>query len=205
MNFEELVGKVGVYAASFVVGFVSGLVPFVNSEVYLVAVSPMVTRPALAPIALLSAAGQMVAKTIIFYAGRGVFKINMGKLEQKIGFTGAAEQEAREIVEEAYRMFEHILKSLAESSIPAAHEALSIENKLNRMQIQFRRHHVQRMTDGACSAEAGVIFIDVVDNVEKIGDHLTNVAQSIIGGVQWAGVESNTLSGEFDALNDETD
>jgi hypothetical protein len=26
----------------------------------------------------------MVAKTIIFYAGRGVFKINMGKLEQKI-------------------------------------------------------------------------------------------------------------------------
>jgi membrane protein YqaA with SNARE-associated domain len=84
MNFEELVGKVGIYAASFVVGFVSGLVPFVNSEVYLVAVSSMVARPALLPIALLSAAGQMVAKTIIFYAGRGVFKINMGKLEKKI-------------------------------------------------------------------------------------------------------------------------
>jgi membrane protein YqaA with SNARE-associated domain len=84
MNFEELVGKVGVYAASFVVGFVSGLVPFVNSELYLIAVSPMVARPALLPIALLSAAGQLTAKTIIFYAGRGVFKINMGRLEQKI-------------------------------------------------------------------------------------------------------------------------
>ncbi len=84
MNFEELIGKVGIYAASFVVGFVSGLVPFINSEVYLVAVSTMVGRQALLPVALLSAAGQMVAKTIIFYAGRGVFKINMGKLEKKI-------------------------------------------------------------------------------------------------------------------------
>jgi membrane protein YqaA with SNARE-associated domain len=84
MNFEELIGKVGIYAASFVVGFVSGLVPFVNSELYLVAVSPMVSRPALLPIALLSATGQMAAKTIIFYAGRGVFKINMGKLDRKI-------------------------------------------------------------------------------------------------------------------------
>lgn len=84
MNSEELIAKVGIYGASFVVGFVSGLVPFVNSEVYLVAVSPMVARPALLPIALLSAAGQMVAKTIIFYAGRGVFKINMGKIENKI-------------------------------------------------------------------------------------------------------------------------
>jgi membrane protein YqaA with SNARE-associated domain len=70
MNSEELIAKVGIYGASFVVGFVSGLVPFVNSELYLVAVSSMVARPALLPIALLSASGQMVAKTIIFYAGR---------------------------------------------------------------------------------------------------------------------------------------
>jgi hypothetical protein len=34
-----------------------------------------------------------------------------------------------------------------------------------------------------------LIFIDLVDNVEKIGDHLTNIAQAVIGGLQWAGVE----------------
>ena len=84
MNSEELVAKVGVYAGSFIVGFVSGLVPFVNSEIYLVAVSTMVSRQALIPVALLSAAGQMVAKTIIFYAGRGVFSLKMHKLEGRI-------------------------------------------------------------------------------------------------------------------------
>jgi hypothetical protein len=42
------------------------------------------------------------------------------------------------------------------------------------------------MSEGLCSPEAGLIFCDLVDNVEKVGDHLTNVAQAVIGGLQWA-------------------
>ena len=61
MNFEELIGSTGVYAASFVVGFVSGFVPVVNAEVYLLLVASTVSRPALAPVALLTTAGQMAA------------------------------------------------------------------------------------------------------------------------------------------------
>jgi hypothetical protein len=57
------------------------------------------------------------------------------------------------------------------------------------MQIDFRRSHVQRMTEGVCSAETGLVFIDMVDNVEKVGDHLTNIAQAVIGGLQWEGVD----------------
>jgi len=57
------------------------------------------------------------------------------------------------------------------------------------MQIDFRRSHVSRMAEGVCSAESGLIFIDLVDNVEKIGDHLTNIAQAVMGGLQWDGAE----------------
>jgi len=45
------------------------------------------------------------------------------------------------------------------------------------------------MSEGVCSAQAGLIFIDLVDNVEKVGDHLTNIAQAVIGGLQWEGIE----------------
>ena len=60
---------------------------------------------------------------------------------------------------------------------------------LNRMQVNFRRNHVRRISEGKCTPEAGLIFIDLVDNIEKIGDHLTNIAQAIIGGLQWEGVK----------------
>lgn len=84
MNFDAVTAKIGIYAGSFIIGFVSGLVPFVNSELYLLAVSPMVSRSALMPIALLASLGMMCAKTILYYAGRGVFKIKMGRYQSKV-------------------------------------------------------------------------------------------------------------------------
>jgi Na+/phosphate symporter len=57
------------------------------------------------------------------------------------------------------------------------------------MQLEFRRNHVDRMGAGACTAQAGILFIDVIDNIEKIGDHLTNITQSVIGGMYWDGIE----------------
>lgn len=48
---------------------------------------------------------------------------------------------------------------------------------------------IKRMRGGYCSCEGGLIFIDLVDSIEKIGDHLTRIAQAVIGGLQWAGVE----------------
>jgi phosphate:Na+ symporter len=61
------------------------------------------------------------------------------------------------------------------------------------MQIDFRRGHVQRMTSGTCGPEAGLIFVDLVDNLEKVGDHLTNIAQSAIGGLRWEGIEGENV------------
>ena len=50
------------------------------------------------------------------------------------------------------------------------------------------------MSEGICSPEAGLVFIDLVDKVEKIGDHLTNIAQAIIGGLQWEGIKPKISS-----------
>ena len=125
------------------------------------------------------------------------------RMEQKLTFTEDAVTDSGTMIQEAYDMLENIIVALEKNSIQAAHAALTSENKLNRMQVRFRRGHVQRMTDGTCSARSGLIFIDLVDNLEKIGDHLTNIAQSVIGGIQWEGLDSNTLSGEFEAQTDD--
>ena len=86
-------------------------------------------------------------------------------------------------------MFASVIAALDSGNTERAKEALSGERNLNDMQLEFRRSHVARMTDGLCTAITGLVFIDLVDNVEKVGDHLTNIAQAVIGGLQWAGVE----------------
>ncbi|HIJ67341.1 MAG TPA: Na/Pi cotransporter family protein [Planctomycetes bacterium] len=122
------------------------------------------------------------------------------KIANKFILSDNASLESREMVDEVLRMLDGIITALKNNDRQAAHSALASENKLNRMQVDLRRSHIQRMTDGTCDAQAGLIFIDLVDNLEKIGDHLTNIAQSVIGGVQWAGIDTSTLSGEYKAI-----
>jgi len=111
------------------------------------------------------------------------------KIEQKISFSNSAQTEATRLKNEANQMFDYISIALENNDTEAAKSALINEENLNKMQMDFRRSHVQRMTEGICSPQAGLIFIDLVDNVEKIGDHLTNIAQAVIGGLQWSGTE----------------
>jgi len=63
------------------------------------------------------------------------------------------------------------------------------------LEAAFIFSHVGRMSEGACSPQAGLIFIDLVDNVGKMGDHLTNVAQAVIGGLQWEGIKPKIVHG----------
>jgi len=118
-----------------------------------------------------------------------IVEIAQRKIEQKLPFSEGALAEADKLRTEVEYMFDCVITALGENDIESAQAALVIEGNLNRMQMDCRRSHVQRMSGGVCTAEAGLIFIDLVDNAEKIGDHLTNIAQAIIGGLQWAGVE----------------
>ena len=114
------------------------------------------------------------------------------KIEQKITFSDSAQSEALRLKNEINQMFDYISTALENDDTQAAQSALINEDNLNQMQLDFRHSHVQRMTDGLCSPESGLIFIDLVDNIEKIGDHLANIAQSVIGGLQWDGAGAKT-------------
>jgi phosphate:Na+ symporter len=111
------------------------------------------------------------------------------KIDNKLLFSEAALAEADQMRKEADQMFDYIISALENDDTEAARSAIVNENNLNRMQIDFRRSHVKRMTDAVCTPQTGLIFIDLVDNIEKIGDHLTNIAQAVVGGLQWEGVE----------------
>ena len=117
-----------------------------------------------------------------------IVEIAERKIDQKLSFSDSALAEAAQLRKEAEQMFDFIIAALENDDTEAAKSALLNEEHLNKMQMDFRGSNVQRMSEGICSAETGLIFIDLVDNVEKIGDHLTNIAQAVIGGLQWNGM-----------------
>ncbi len=49
------------------------------------------------------------------------------------------------------------------------------------MEKELRRAHIDRLNEGVCSGEAGAIYLDVLSNLERIGDHAVNIAQYVLG------------------------
>lgn len=124
-----------------------------------------------------------------------IVEIAERKIDQKLTFSHSALEEAAQLKRELGQMFDRVIDALERRSMEFAREATTNEQHLNRMQVEFRRNHVDRVREGLCTPEGGLIFIDLVDNAEKVGDHLTNIAQAVIGGLQWAGVEPKAAPG----------
>lgn len=107
------------------------------------------------------------------------------KFEQKHIFSEEAVAEIARMRMEVSQMFEDVLVAITDCNVDLAGRALEHEKIINQMQVDCRNSHVRRLADGKCGALAGLLFVDYVDNMEKIGDHLTNVAQGVIAGLHW--------------------
>src|SRR5512136_2683486 len=84
MDFEKLIGRYGLYLTTYIVGVISGLVPVVNLEIYLVWVAALTPRSQAVAITGLATIGQMTAKTLMYLAGAGVLKLSVRKPGKKL-------------------------------------------------------------------------------------------------------------------------
>lgn len=73
----ELTRLLGYCGGSLAIGFVSGLVPAVNTEAYLLALAALAPSGALVPAVLFVTAGQMLAKALLYLAGSGAVQSRM--------------------------------------------------------------------------------------------------------------------------------
>ena len=54
-----------------------------------------------------------------------------------------------------------------------------LEQKIDDMTDALRQHHVDRLKNKKCSAKNGMIYLDLLTNLERIADHAENVATSV--------------------------
>lgn len=107
------------------------------------------------------------------------------KIEENLPFTDSAMAEIRNMVHEINCMLTEGKKALQQDDLESAEKMLEREGKVNLMRDTYKQNHIRRLHEGSCNMNAGFIFVELIDNLEKIGDRLTNVAQSVIGRMQW--------------------
>ena len=102
------------------------------------------------------------------------------KLEQRVEFSGVARRELEEmcrLVGEFYQLTATVLEQEADFSIEAAQR---YEDAIDRCEESLRSNHIQRLNTGECSVVSGLIFIDLLHNLEKIGDHCFTLSRALV-------------------------
>lgn len=120
---------------------------------------------------------------------KNIVEIAERKMHNKDVFSETAAAQIDAMRDEVLQMFDDVLAAISESDVERAQSALLHEENINQMQVDLRRSHVERLNKRTCTPTGGLAFVDLVNNLEKIGDHLTNIAQGVLGGLQWHGVD----------------
>lgn len=114
--------------------------------------------------------------------------------DHKLNFSPSAVQEFSEMMALVCEMMRKALEALRTENIELAREvSVMMEDRVDAMEKQLRHMHMQRLNEGTCTPSSGVIFIDLISNMERIGDHSTNVAEIVL---ETAGLRARPETGK---------
>ena len=100
--------------------------------------------------------------------------------KEEVVFSEEARSELKEIMELVGKSFHYAMKAREEVSVEAATEVVKYEDMLDNMEEELREKHIERLSRQLCKPTNGVIFLDIISNLERISDHAYNLAGYVI-------------------------
>lgn len=98
------------------------------------------------------------------------------RIENKLKISDHAIEELKYMGERVEKSILQAITSLETSDRSVANQVIEREGEIDLMEKTLRKEHIRRLNEQKCAPAAGVIFLDVISNLERIGDHASNIA-----------------------------
>jgi phosphate:Na+ symporter len=103
------------------------------------------------------------------------------QLANKVRITDDASADLEEMFSLTLRAVKQAVYALEHKDLNSAREVLEKEHKIDLMERALRKKHILRLNERKCSGSAGIVFVDIISNFERIGDHAVNIAEAVLG------------------------
>ncbi len=88
-------------------------------------------------------------------------------------------QDLNQIFEALQNMMQITINAIDKWDAEISVEGLTIEDEIDKMEEVFYERHTHRVSSGVCSYENAEHYLETLSNVERMGDHLTNILEGI--------------------------
>ena len=96
--------------------------------------------------------------------------------KKNLKFSETAINDLKEIASYVCESVSYAIEARKDMSLEAVRKVNKNEDMVDNMEDELREKHIDRLSKGLCQTESGVIFLDIVSNLERISDHATNIA-----------------------------
>lgn len=99
------------------------------------------------------------------------------KFANKISFSDQAIQELQDIYTTASSAVHISLESFQSEDENKAKKVVEIEDRIDELEKSLKKMHIKRLTDGVCQPKSSILFLELINNIERVGDHAMNIAE----------------------------
>lgn len=100
--------------------------------------------------------------------------------ESELSISKEAQTELGEMLNMVNDVIRYSIAMFAGHDETHMQDIIRLENAIDEKERELQKAHVARLTKGECTPEAGMVFSDVVSGLERVADHATNIAFSIV-------------------------
>ena len=104
----------------------------------------------------------------------------VARLKQNIGFSESAKRELSSMLDMVIKITTYALDMFSSNNQEHMQEILDLEDHVDETERELQESHIQRLTRGECTASAGMMFSDIISGLERVSDHATNIAFSLL-------------------------
>ncbi|MCC0629625.1 MULTISPECIES: Na/Pi cotransporter family protein [unclassified Clostridioides] len=111
---------------------------------------------------------------------KNIAELSQVAIDSNISFSEEGQSELDVMYNRVVSAYTYALESMRSDNIDLACKVIKIEEQVDIMEKSCRANHMYRLNNNLCSIENGVIYLDVISNLERISDHAVNIAQQVI-------------------------
>ncbi len=108
---------------------------------------------------------------------KGISELEIEKIQDGVVFSELAMIDLGKMMDTVKKEFEMIVENFDDLTPEEFKEIEKIEQSVDDMEVCLRSGHVERLMTGVCSPEAGIIYVDMLSDLERISDHVYKIAR----------------------------
>ncbi len=102
------------------------------------------------------------------------------KIKEKLPFSTLAISELELLYDKVTALCQKSFLALKEDDPEEARQVLEREEAVDRLKEEMRQNHINRLNQGKCWPASGILYMEIISNLERIADHAANIAQVVL-------------------------